>query len=61
MMQVEELKLTEKAMGHKRNEYEKKKLNKKFKGKKRKEKNEKNKDILLQRMQQFNGLCLSDN
>jgi hypothetical protein len=48
-------------MGYKSNEYEKKKLNKKFKAKKRKEKNEKNKDVLLQRMQEFNGFCLSDN
>jgi len=47
-------------MGYKSNEYEKKKLNKKFKAK-RKEKNEKNKNILLQGMQEFNGFCLSDN
>jgi hypothetical protein len=47
-------------MGYKSNEYEKKKLNKKFKAKKKKERNEKNKDILLQRMQEFNGFCLSD-
>ena len=48
-------------MGYRNNEYEKKKLNKKFKAKKRKEINEKNKDILLQGMQGFNGFCLSDN
>ena len=48
-------------MGYKSNEYEKKKLNKKFKAKRKREKNEENKDILLQRMQEFNRFCLSDN
>ena len=46
MMLVEELKLIEKVMGHKRNEYEKKKESKKYK-KKTKGKKKNGKNVLL--------------
>lgn len=46
-------------MGYKRNQYDKDKP-KKRKLKDKKQSNEKNKDILLQRMQEFNRNCYAD-